>query len=81
MNLYCVNVMDDSEEYFKMVVANSTEEAEKKAELMDCWDCFMFCKAYKVDDVIDGYSIIVKKISDILDNINKRTTENKRRMQ
>lgn len=61
MKLYCVYVMDDTEEYFEVVVAESAEEAEKKVSEMDQWDCFMFANAYEVNEV-DGYKVILEKI-------------------
>lgn len=67
MKLFYVVVMDDTEEYVEVVVANSKEEAEDKVSKMDCWSCPMFTKATEIDTV-GGYKINLQKIkNDVLD--------------
>lgn len=61
MKLYCVYVLDDTEEYIEVVVANSAEEAEQRVSEMDQWDCFISAEAYAISEV-DGYKINLEKI-------------------
>lgn len=60
MKLFYVVVVDDTETYVEIVVANTKEEAEKKVENMDCWDCFWFCNATEISSV-DGYKVNLER--------------------
>lgn len=62
MKLYSVEVMDDYEFYYNLVVASSEREAEDKVIKMD-WSCLMNCVAYEIDKV-DGYKIKLEKIGE-----------------
>lgn len=61
MKLYCVYVLDDTEEYIEVVVANSAEEAEQRVSEMDQWDYFISAEAHEISEV-DGYKINLEKI-------------------
>ena len=62
MKLFCVHVMDDTEEYTELVVANSKEEAEEKVSNMEQWSCLMWANAFEIDTV-DGYKINLEKLN------------------
>lgn len=61
MKLFYVCVMDDTEEYIEIVVANSKEEAEEKVSEMEQWDCLMWAIAHEID-VVEGYKINLEKL-------------------
>ena len=61
MKLFYVVVIDDTETYVEIVTANTKEEAEKKVESMDCWDCLVYCVATEIDTVM-GYKVNLEKI-------------------
>ena len=62
MKLFYVCVIDDTEEYTEIVVANSKEEAEEKVLDMEKWDCLICTNAFEID-IVDGYKINLEKLS------------------
>lgn len=61
--LYRVSIIDDTEEYFEVVVANTKHEAEEKAINMDCWGCLIYVEAEEID-IVNGYRIKLEKIEE-----------------
>ena len=61
MKLFKVYVIDDSEEYIELVVADCEEEAREKVKNLKAWSCFICATAIEVEE-IDGYKIILQPI-------------------
>ena len=61
MKLFKVYVIDDTEEYLELVVADCEEEAREKVKNLKTWSCFICATAIEVEE-IDGYKIILQPI-------------------
>ena len=68
MKLYLVSVIDDTEEYYRLVVANSEQEAEDIVGNDGYWSCLMYISAQEIDSV-DGYRVKLEKIKEPKDKI------------
>lgn len=61
MKLFKVYVIDDTEEYLELVVANNKQEAMNIAKNLEQWSCIVYMSVEEVREV-DGYKIILQPI-------------------
>lgn len=61
MKLFKVYVIDDTEEYFELVVARDKQEAVNIVKNLELYDCIMYMSAEEVKEV-NGYKIILQPI-------------------
>ena len=61
MKLFKVYVIDDTEEYLKLVVAKNKQEAMNIAKNLEQWSCIVYISVEEVKEV-DGYKIILQPI-------------------
>ena len=61
MKLFKVYVIDDTEEYLKLVVAKNKQEAMNIAKNLEQWNCIVYMSVEEVKEV-DGYKIILQPI-------------------
>ena len=61
MKLFKVYVIDDTEEYLKLVVAKNKQEAMNIAKNLEQWSCIVYMSVEEVKEV-DGYKIILQPI-------------------
>ena len=52
MKLFKVYVIDDTEEYLELVVADCEEEAREKVENLKTWSCFICATAIEVEEIL-----------------------------
>lgn len=61
MKLFVVEVLDDTELFFRAVIASSAEEAERRVLKQEYWSCPMYASATEIDK-IDGFKIVLEEV-------------------